>query len=91
MVLELADAVLDLALFNTVIDSKFLGCGLAMLTHADVFSAGAVKERTSIMQSKSKTPVRFEFTEGTRKSLVVWISHPLMTDHEYLWPATSGV
>ena len=84
--LELADALRDLALFNTAVDSKLRGCDLVCLKVSDVYSTGAVKERTSILQSKTKTPVRFEITEGTRKSLVDWISCPLMSGHDFLWP-----
>jgi site-specific recombinase XerC len=84
--LELAKAVRDLALFNTAIDSKLRGCDLVRLKVADVFTAGAVKERASILQSKTQTPVRFEITDGTRKALAAWISHPLMAGHEFLWP-----
>jgi site-specific recombinase XerC len=84
--LELAKAVRDLALFNTAIDSKLRGCDLVRLKVADVFTAGTVKERASILQSKTQTPVRFEITDGTRKALAAWISHPLMAGHEFLWP-----
>jgi hypothetical protein len=76
--LELAEAVRDLALFNLAIDSKLRGCDLARLKVADVIAAGQVKERTSILQSKTKTPVQFEITEGTRRSLRNWISDPAM-------------
>lgn len=84
--LELADATRDLALFNLAVDSKLRGCDLVCLKVADVYVAGAVKERVSIVQSKTKTPVRFEITEGTRASLRDWINHPQMTGHEFLWP-----
>ncbi len=84
--LELAGAVRDLALFNLAIDSKLRGCDLVRLKVADVFAAGTIKERVSILQSKTGKPVRFEITEGTRKSLQEWINHPLMIGHAYLWP-----
>ncbi len=32
---------------------------------ADVYAASQVKERASIIQSKTHKPVRFEITEGT--------------------------
>ena len=67
--LELAGAVRDLALFNLAIDSKLRGCDLVRLKVADVFVSGVIKERVSILQSKTGKPVRFEITEGTRKSL----------------------
>ena len=84
--LELAGAVRDLALFNMAVDSKLRGCDLVRMKVGDVFSAGAVKERTSILQSKTKLPVRFEITDGTRKALMEWISNPAMIGHECLWP-----
>ena len=76
--LELADATRDLALFNMAVDSKLRGCDLVRLKVADVFASGAVKERASILQSKTSTPVRFEITDGIRRSLTDWIAHPLM-------------
>lgn len=84
--LELANAVRDLALFNMAVDSKLRGCDLVRLKVADTYCAGTVKERASIIQSKTKTPVRFELTDGTRRSLADWIAHPLMAGHQFLWP-----
>lgn len=84
--LEIAKSIRDLALFNTAIDSKLRGCDLVKLKVADVYSAGQVKERASIIQSKTRKPVRFEITEGTRKSLAAWIDEPVMIGSEFLWP-----
>ncbi len=83
--LELAGAVRNLALFNMAVDSKLRGCDLVRLKVADVFAAGVVKQRASVLQSKTSKPVRFEITEGTRSSLANWISHPSMSGHDYLW------
>lgn len=84
--LEIANADRDLALFNMAIDSKLRGCDLVNLKVADVYASGAIKERVSILQRKTQTPVRFEITEGTRKSLMKWIGNPLMSGHDFLWP-----
>ena len=84
--LELAGNIRDLAIFNTAIDSKLRGCDLVKLKVADVYAAGQVKERASIIQSKTRKPVRFEHAEGTRKSLEAWFEEPLMLGSEYLWP-----
>ena len=84
--LELSENIRDLALFNLAVDSKLRGCDLVRLKVSDVFVAGRVRERTSILQSKTKQPVQFEITEGTRKSLMTWIENPAMTGSEYLWP-----
>ena len=75
--LEIATNIRDLALFNLAIDSKLRGCDLVKLKVADVYAAGQVKERASIIQSKTKKPVRFEITEGTRKSITAWLDDPL--------------
>jgi integrase len=84
--LELANCVRDLALFNLAVDSKLRGCDLVKLKVSDVYASGTIKERTSILQSKNKTPVRFEITEGTRKALADWINNPQMSGHDHLWP-----
>ncbi|MFW8596384.1 tyrosine-type recombinase/integrase [Cribrihabitans neustonicus] len=84
--LEIAENHRDLALFNLAIDSKLRGCDLIKLKVADVYAAGRVKERASIIQSKTQKPVRFEITEGTRKSLLRWMDEPLMIGSEFLWP-----
>lgn len=84
--LEIANSVRDLALFNMAVDSKLRGCDLVCLKVADIYAAGSVKDRASVLQSKTKTPVRFEITEGTRKSAAAWVNDPLMKGHDYLWP-----
>jgi hypothetical protein len=85
--LEMTDNRRDLALFNMAIDSKRRGCDLVCLKVRDVFAAGRVKERTSVTQSKTGKPVRFEITETTRLSLERWIADPEMLGMECLWPS----
>ena len=84
--LELADNKRDLALFNMAVDSKLRGCDLVKLLVEDVLAAGHLKERTSILQSKTSQPVQFEITEGTRRSLRAWIDDPAMIGSDFLWP-----
>ena len=72
MRLKMADNKRGLALFNMTIDNKLRGCDLVCLKVWDVFAAGLVKERTSVIQSKTGKPVRFEITETTRQSLDRW-------------------
>ena len=52
--LEIAESVRGLALFNLANDNKLRGCDLVGLKVTDVFIARRVKERTSILQSKTK-------------------------------------
>lgn len=58
------------------------------LKATDMYAAGQVKERVSVIQSKTQKPVRFEITEGTRKSFLRWMDEPLMVGSEYLWPGS---
>ena len=85
--LELAQSYRDLALFNMAVDSKLRGCDLVRLKVEDVYAAGYVKERASIVQSKTKRPVQFEITETTRISLDNWFDRPEMFESRYLWPS----
>lgn len=52
---------------------------------ADVYASGQIKERASVIQSKTQRPVRLEITEGTSKSLSRWMDEPLMVGSEFLW------
>lgn len=85
--LEMAGNTRDLALFNMAVDSKLRGCDLVGLRVRDVFAARCVKERTSMIQSKTGKPVRFEITETTWVSLERWIGDPEMNGHKFLWPS----
>jgi len=84
--LEIAENIRDLALFNMAVDSKLRGCDLVRMKVTDVYIASNMKERASILQSKTQKPVRFEITEGTRKSVVKWLADPLMVGSEFMWP-----
>ncbi len=84
--LELAENHRDLALFNMAIDSKLRGCDLVQMKVADVMASGQIKERASIIQSKTKKPVRFEISEGTRASVAKSMEDPLMVGSKHLRP-----
>lgn len=83
---ELAENHRDLALFNMAIDSKLRGCDLVKMKVVDVMASGQIKERASVLQSKTQKPVRFEISEGTRASVEKWMEDELMVGSEYLWP-----
>lgn len=85
--LEMASNTRNLALFNMAVDSKLRGCDLVALRVRDVFAAGRVKERTSMIQTKTGKPVRFEITETTRLSLERWIGDPQNIGLDFLWPS----
>lgn len=68
--LELAGYLRDLALFNVVIDSKLRGGDLVKLAVTDLVNHDRVRERVSVIQSKTKKPVQFELAENTRDTII---------------------
>ena len=68
--LEMMGAVRNLALLNLAIDSKLRGCDLVSLKVSDVFSAGPIRERGTIIQRKTSRPVHFEITKLTAASVI---------------------
>jgi len=85
--LELAGNLRDLALFNLAIDSKLRGCDLVRLKVAELVSGDRVRERVSVIQSKTKRPVQFEISESTRDSIWNWVCKPEMLGCTFLFPS----
>jgi hypothetical protein len=76
--LEIANNIRDLARFNMAIDCKLRGCDLVRLKVRDVFVAGHMKERASVLQSKTQRPVQFEIIEQSRMAVQRWIESAAM-------------
>ena len=85
--LELAGNLRDLALFNVAIDSKLRGCDLVRLRVKDLVSSERVRERVTVIQSKTGQPVQFELTENTRESVMTWVNSPEMMRIEFMFPS----
>lgn len=85
--LELAGNLRDLALFNVAIDSKLRGCDLAALKVDDLIRDNNVRERVSIIQSKTNKPVQFELAENTRETVTNWIGSPEMIGCRFMFPS----
>ncbi|MAY85354.1 MAG: integrase [Pseudooceanicola sp.] len=85
--LELAENSRDLALFNLAIDSKLRGCDLVKLKVSDLVVAERVRERVTIVQSKTNKPVQFEVSENTRDTIAEWVERPEMMGCQYLFPS----
>ena len=85
--LELAGNLRDVALFNVAIDSKLRGCDLVKLQVTDLVKAERVRERVSVIQSKTQRPVQFELTENTRDSVANWVMSPQMIGCRFLFPS----
>ncbi len=85
--LELSDNLRDLALFNLAIDSKLRGCDLVRLNVADLVAGDRVRERVTVVQSKTQRPVQFEVSENTRQSIWTWVCRPEMLGCTFLFPS----
>jgi len=85
--LELSDNLRDLALFNLAIDSKLRGCDLVRLNVTDLVIGDRVRERVSVVQSKTQRPVQFEVSENTRESIWIWVCRPEMLGCTFLFPS----
>ena len=86
--LELADNLRDLALFNLAIDSKLPGCDLVRLRVVDLVVGRSVRERVSVIQSKTGRPVQFEVSKNTRKSALEWVESPAMRERSHFFTYT---
>lgn len=75
----------DLALFNLAIDSKLRGCDLVRLHVYDVANAGKAVPRTTILQQKTRQPVRFELTEQTWETVEAWIVKAKLAGNQFLF------
>lgn len=85
--LELSGNLRDLGLFNLAIDSKLRGCDLVRLKVSDLITGNRVRERVTIIQSKTLQPVQFEVSENTRNSIWNWVCRPEMLGCVHLFPS----
>ena len=85
--LELSDNLRDLALFNLAIDSKLRGCDLVRLNVTDLVTGDRVRDRVTVVQSKTQMPVQFEVSENTRESIWTWVCRPEMLGCFFLFPS----
>ena len=67
--LKLTGNLRNLALFNVAINSQLRGCDLVSLTITDLIRDDRVRERVSVLQSKTNKPVQFELAENTRETV----------------------
>ncbi|MCI2393271.1 tyrosine-type recombinase/integrase [Aliiroseovarius sediminis] len=85
--LEIAGYLRDLALFNVAIDCKPRGCDLVKPAVADLIKDDRVRERVSVIQSKTQKPVKFEQTENTRETVIAWVRSPEMISCGFMFPS----
>jgi integrase len=85
--LQMAGNIREMALFNLAIDSKLRGCALVRLMVRDLAHGSQVLTRATVVQQKTKQPVRFEVTDQTRGALTAWIVKAKLADGDYLFPS----
>lgn len=85
--LQVTEKFRDLALFNLGLDSKLRGCDLVSIRVSDITSGGVVSKRAMVMQQKTKKPVQFELTDGTREAVADWIKKKGLNASGYLFPS----
>ena len=85
--LEMAGKTKELALFNLAIDSKLRNCDLVQLRVNDLARGGEVLTRASVIQQKTREPVRFELTDPTRVGVAAWMAKANLTSGGYLFPS----
>jgi integrase len=77
----------EIALFNLAIDSKLRGCDLVRLMVRDLAHGSQVLARATVVQQKTKQPVRFDVTDQTREALTAWIVKAKLAAGDYLFPS----
>ncbi|CRI64191.1 hypothetical protein THIOKS11770034 [Thiocapsa sp. KS1] len=77
----------ELALFNPAIDSNLRGCDLVALRARDIAHGNHVIAWTSVVQHKTREPVRFELTDQTREAVQTWIKEAALSNGDYLFPS----
>lgn len=83
-------AIRDLALFNTALDSQLRGCDLVRLKVRDISDGLHVGERASVRQRKTGEAVVFSLSAKTQRSLSVWIGQADKIANDYLFTAIIG-
>jgi site-specific recombinase XerC len=64
----------DRGLLDLTIDSKLRGCDMVKMKIGDIAAGGAIRNRATVMQQKTKRPVQFELMTEARQSLMTWLS-----------------
>ena len=85
--LHLAGRKRDLAMFNLAIDSKLRGCDVVALKAHDIAPHGYAVERATVMQRKTRRPVKFEMSEHTRASVDDYLRNNRALQFGYLFPS----
>jgi integrase len=76
----------DRALFDLVIDSKLRGCDIVKMKVGDMIAGGAIRNRATVMQQKTKRPVQFELMTEARQTLQTWLNRRGGSTEDFIFP-----
>lgn len=88
--LQREERIRDLAMFDLAIDSKPRGCDLVRLKICQLVVNTAVRHCATVVQQKTGQPVQFGLTEGTRDSLLAWLTQRGRLLDLYVFPSRAG-
>lgn len=74
-------------MFDLAIDSKLRGCDIVKMKIGDIFAAGTIRNRATVIQQKTSRPVQFELMTEARKTLLTWLELRGGAPHDYVFPS----
>ena len=77
----------DRALFDLAIDSKLRGCDIVKMKIGDIAVGGAIRNRETVMQQKTKRPVQFEIMTEARQTLLTWLNRRGGSTEDFIFPS----
>lgn len=77
----------DRALFDLAIDSKLRGCDIVKMKIGDIAVGGAIRNRATVMQQKTKRPVQFEIMTEARQTLLTWLNRRGGSMEDFIFPS----
>jgi integrase len=77
----------DRALFDLAIDSKLRGCDIVKMKIGDIIAGGAIRNRATVMQQKTKRPVQFELMTEARQTLLTWLNRRGGSVEDFIFPS----
>jgi len=69
------------------IDSKLRGCDLVKIRIGDLVAGGRVRNRSMVVQQKTKRPVQFELLEPARSSILAWLERRQGSIDDFAFPS----
>jgi integrase len=69
------------------IDSKLRGCDIVKMKIGDIAAGGAIRNRATVMQQKTKRPVQFELMTEARQTLLTWLNRRGGSMEDFIFPS----